>query len=50
MSFGGLAVKVNGPVIVSKSWVPIATRDLFLKIHETNIFTCMMNMTLGQLD
>lgn len=31
ISEGALAVKVNGPETVSKSWVPIATNALFLE-------------------
>lgn len=36
MSAGGFAVNVNGPEIVSRSWVPIATRLLFL--HKKNCY------------
>lgn len=31
MSPGGLAVYVNGPEMVSRSWVPMATKVLFLE-------------------
>lgn len=34
MSAGGLAVNVNGPDMVSRSWVPMATRVLLLQIKQ----------------
>lgn len=37
ISGGGLAVYINGPEIVSRSWVPIATNDLFLKRKQNEL-------------
>lgn len=34
MSAGGLAVNVKGPEMVSRSWVPMATRVLLLQIKQ----------------
>lgn len=34
MSAGGLAVNVKGPDMVSRSWVPMATRVLLLRMNQ----------------